>query len=366
MSQASQTLSNQPRGRGSIGPTPALTTRADEVYGDFISDTRNYLLHAQWANISQAGNAAMAKAGYAIEHSKAGVANARKVIAENTDLATFLRVKRSCQEIYKARIIESYESRKDEFLRMLDAADRQGPGSVTYDPDFVYPDYATVEIHISPYGYTGHPLAGLIYDYGTSIFYGGANADDALHRRLAAETPAPQDGRVARLLDIGCSAGQFTCALKRRFPEAEAIGTDISAPMVRYAHWRAVQQNLDVHFAQMPSEALDFPGGHFDLVGCHILFHEIPVPVIERTLAEVFRVLRPGGLFALWDFATAKGGNAGYGSLVGLMDSADNGEPYAQGFVHCNVEKLIEDAGFTLRDNLGAGMLRGRICDKPA
>jgi len=361
------TLTNQNVDRGSVGPTPALTRRADEAYTDFYSDTRNYLMHAHWRGIGAAGKTAMRDAGHKIEHSHAGVANARAVIADNPNLATFMRVKRSCQESYKARIVDSYAVRAEELDRMLDETDKRGPGSVTWDPNFVYPDYATVDIHISPGGYTGKNLAGLIYDYGTSIFYGGANADDALHARIARETAAPKDGKVTRILDLGCSCGQYTGELKKRYPNAEVIGIDIAAPMVRYAHWRAVQLGLDVHFAQMPSEALDFPDRHFDLVTCHIMFHEIPQPVIRKTLAEVERVLRPGGTFVLWDFATSTPENPGYAGFVGLMDAADNGEPYAPGFVTGNIEQQMHDAGLPLRSTpIPRGQMYDRICDKPA
>ena len=137
--------------------------------------------------------------------------------------------------------------------------------------------------------------------------------------------------------------------------------------MIRYGHLRASEQNIAVHFAQMPSETLDFPDGHFDLVVEHILFHEIPIPVLDKTLKEVFRVLRPGGTFVVWDFASAEPGKPGYAGLLGLMDSADNGEPYAHEFVTCNVEKRLEDVGFTLRSRIQPGVMMGsRVCDKPA
>lgn len=359
------TLSNLYPDRGKVGRTPALSQRADEVYADFMSDTRNQLLHAHWKQMSERGNAMMATASAKIEHSHAGVAKAREVIGDDLYLSTFLRVKRSCQEIYKQRIIDSYGLREAEFLRRLDDAKKRGPGTLTYDPNFVYPDYAKVHIHIQPGGYVGHPLAGMLYDYGTSVFYGGENAEDALHVRLAQQTATPLDGKVERMLEIGCGIGQMACEMKRRFPDAEMIATDISTPMIRYGHWRSAEQNIAVHFAQMPSETLDFPDSHFDLVFEHILFHEIPIPVLDKTLKEVHRVLRPGGTFVVWDFASAEPGKPGYAGLVGLMDAADNGEPYAHAFVTCNVEKRLEDAGFTIRERVKPGVMMGaRVCDK--
>jgi ubiquinone/menaquinone biosynthesis C-methylase UbiE len=359
------TLRNDVVDRGKIGRTPALTRRSDETYTDFISDARNQLLHAHWKNMSERGNALMREKGVPITHTNRGVAKAREVLIEDLELSTFLRVKRSCQEIYKQRIVESYSEREAEYLRRLDDAEKRGPGTLTYDPAFIYPDYAKVQIHIQPGGYVGFPLAGMYYDYGTSIFYGGENAEDALHARLAKQTALPQDGKVKRILEIGCGIGQMAVEMKRLYPEAEVIATDIAAPMIRYGHWRAAEQNIAVHFAQMPSEALDFPDGHFDLVYEHILFHEIPVEVIDKTLKEVHRVLRSGGTFVVWDFASAEPGRPGYSGLVGLMDAADNGEPYAHEFVLCNVEQRLEDAGFTLRERVKPGVMMGaRVCDK--
>lgn len=359
-------ISNYYVDRGKVGRTPALTTRSDDAYNDFMSDTRNFLLHAHWRGMGERGNKTLADKGVAMEHSTEGVAKARAAIADDMYLNTFLRVKRSAQEIYKQRIVESYGLKEAEYLRRLDDAEKRGPGTLTYDPNFVYPDYAKVEIHLQPGGYVGHPLAGMYYDYGTSIFYGGSNEDDALHARIARETPLPLDGKVMRILEIGCGIGQLACELKRIHPHAEVYATDISAPMIRYGHWRATEQKADVHFMQMPSEDMDFPNGHFDMITSHILFHEIPLPVIDKTLAEIKRLLRPGGTYTMWDFASAEPGRQTYSGLTGLMDAADNGEPYALGFVNCNVEGKMEALGFNLRSRVPPNVLMGsRVCDKP-
>jgi len=250
---------------------------------------------------------------------------------------------------------------------MLEVSDSEGPGTVTWDPDFKYPDYATVDIHIQPGGYTRQPLGGIHYDYGTKVFFGGLNDGDALHAKMAGKTSLPLDGKVERVMDIGCSIGQFTCALKNRFPDAEVWGTDIGAPMVRYAHHRAAKQGIDVHFAQQACESLDFPDNHFDLVTAHLLFNEIPVPVIRQTIAEAFRVLRPGGTFVIWDFPSVAADDGRFSGFIRYMDAADNGEPYSCEFVECDVEAIIPEQGFSLRYTDTEGLLRhGRVCDKPA
>lgn len=357
-------LSNTLIDRGKVGNTPALLTRADETYADIMRDTRQLLLSDCFRQVSGLANTALSKAGVELALSHDVVEQVRDVVREVPELATFLRVKRSCQEAYKQRIIESYNIQQDDFLRKLDEAEKRGPGSLTYDPNFKYPEYATVEIHIQPGGYTGHPLAGLYYDYGTSVFFGDGGKDDVLHKKLAGKTAAPQDGKVERILEFGCSIGQLACELKKRYPTATVYGTDIASPMLRYAHWRALEQNTEVHFLQMPSEHMDFESGSFDLIVSHLLFHEIPVPVIKKTLAEVRRLLRPGGTYVMWDFPTATPSAPGYGGFAGLMDAADNGEPYAYGFVQCGIETLLEEAGLKLRSvDKGDLTTNGRVCD---
>lgn len=359
------TRSNYFVDRGMNGNTPALPSRADESFVDYVCEARNVLLHARWKQMGQHGNKVLKDRGIAIEQTNDCVDQVRDVIAGDMELASFLRIKRSYQEMYKDRIIGSIDTQRDDWLRKLNEAETAGPGSLTYDPDFAMPDYAKVQIHIQPRGYVGDDLAGLYYDCGTQIFFGGNNAGDAWHRELAERTKMPEDGKVDRILEIGCSVGQLACEHKKLNPNAEVWATDISAPMVRYGHWRAIQQDLDVNFAQMASEALEFPDNHFDLVTAHILFHEIPRPVIEKTLAEAFRVLRPGGTFVLWDFSTTSEDHPGYGGFLGLMDSADNGEPYAPGFVTMGVEKTIEDTGFVIRSIGDPAQMHDRVCDKP-
>ena len=360
------TQSNYYVDRGMNGNTPALPSRADESYVDYVCEARNVLLHAHWKQMGEVGLEKMKAAGVDIDHSAKGVAEAREVIRKETEIASFMRVKRSYQEMYKDRLIDSLNTQREDWLRKLSEAETAGPGSLTYDADFPMPDYATVQIHIQPKGYVGDDLAGLFYDCGTQIFFGGGNTGDAWHRQLAERTALPQDGKVDRILDIGCSVGQLGSELKKRMPDAEVWATDISAPMVRYGHWRAMEQDLDIHFAQMAAEALEFPDNHFDLVASHILFHEIPRPVIDKILQEAYRVLRPGGTFVLWDFASASEDSPGYGGLLGLMDAADNGEPYAPGFVTMGVEKTIEETGFVIRSLGDTAQLMDRICDKPA
>lgn len=342
-----------------------LPGRAARAYLDFVADARAGLSNAHWGTMTQLGHAAITEYEDRTGETVDSVPTVRAALLDKPELSAFFRIKRTLQEACWQRIIDACAPAEEPLLETLAAAENKGPGSLRWDPDTNYPEYATVDIHIQPGGYTQNPLAGLIYDLGTQVFFGGGNID-AMHEGMAEHSPEPLDQRVERVVEIGCSVGQMTCALKRRFPQAEIWGTDISGPMVRYAHWRAVQNKCDIHFAQMPAERLDFPDAHADLIVAHILFHELPVHIIDQALAEAFRVLRPGGTLVIWDFPTATETEPSFDDFMGIMDAVDNGEPYAIGFVRCGVEDRMRAKGFKLRSaDPEAAHAAGRVGDKP-
>ena len=363
-------LTKQYPDRGKIGPTPAMTSRADETFLNYIKDLRSVLMMTPAKDVHPEANAVIEAEGVEIKATPESVEAVRDVVRRKLpEAGVWARVYRSSQEAFWNRVCESYGLREDAFLRMLEESDQSGPGSVEWDPDYVYPDYAKVETHLQPGGYVGHPLAGLRYDYGTRVFAGNVSENDYLHKAMAERVPKPRDGRVEQVMDIACSVGKLTCALKERFPEAEVWGSDISAPMVRYAHYRAIEQGLAVNFLQKAGEDLDeLREKQFDLVTVHILFHEAPTPVVDRTIANVYRMLRPGGTFWISDFPTLGNDPEGihYTNLLGAIDSADNSEPYAPEFVRSNIEKKLRKTGFTLRYEKPADInAYGRVCDKP-
>ena len=136
------------------------------------------------------------------------------------------------------------------------------PGTLELNPDMHIPTYTKHEIHQQPGGYVGSPFAGPVYHYGTNAFYRARNIEnrqDENHTGLGNQMATPADGRVRRILDMGCGIGQLTIAVKERFPEGEVWGVDVAAPMIRYGHMRAVDLNVDVNFAQRLAEETKFP-----------------------------------------------------------------------------------------------------------
>jgi SAM-dependent methyltransferase len=210
----------------------------------------------------------------------------------------------SCQQLTWKTIQDFVYDKADEYLAEMEATDNIGLGTLELNPDMPLPDHVKYEIHIMPGGYVGDPLGGHVYHYGTNNFYGGGNYQDEIHIDLANSVPAPKDGKVMRILDVGCTLGQMTLALKERFPDAEVWGIDAGGPMLRYGHMRAVDLGVDINLAQRLAEDTKFEDGFFDVVTSYILYHEMPAEISKQSVKEAYRILRPGGVFFPIDFYT--------------------------------------------------------------
>jgi len=96
---------------------------------------------------------------------------------------------------------------------------------------------------------------------------------------------------TGRLLDVGCGSGTMAKALKRERPELDVHGADFSASTIEAAQKDA----QGVTFVQAPAEALPFDDGWFDAVTMFDVLEHVDDPA--RVLAEIARVLKPGGRF---------------------------------------------------------------------
>lgn len=128
-------------------------------------------------------------------------------------------------------------------------------------------------------------------------------ADESMVRNLAAQAEAiwPQEepifmrhplGRGA-VLDVGCGTGEITFRLAERFPEASFVGIDLEEQHLVRARARCAGYGPRVQFQTGDALNLPFADQRFELVVCrHVLQ---AVPDAGRVLAEIQRVLRPGG-----------------------------------------------------------------------
>ena len=353
--------------RGYNGILPRTTRLSDESYLDFVESFRGITGYGTFPIVAAEGDKAV-QAELGDTDDKTPLKDIIDVINALPFPATWQRYMRSHQEMMWRRARASFEPFADDLEAAMKEAEQKGPGKLIYDPSFVPPNYARQEIHLQPGGYTDDPIGGIVFHYGTKVFYAGMNDQDELHAEVVDTMTVPADGKVERILDVACSIGQATMILKDRYPDAEVIGLDVALPLLRYAHMCAVDRDIDVTFMQGLSEDLQFEDESFDMILSYILFHEIPVKVIKQTVSEMFRVLRPGGTLSIYEFPSAGPNMPASQRWMIDYDSRNNCEPFSPGFVYLDFYGLLEDTGFETKPGPknSNGFLQTIVATKPA
>jgi SAM-dependent methyltransferase len=129
-------------------------------------------------------------------------------------------------------------------------------------------------------------------------------ADESMVRTLAAQIEAiwPQEKsllnfyrlpRNARVLDVGAGTGEFSVRVAEHLPEAQVLGVELLAASVELARQRHGHLAPRLRFEQGDAFDLAQPDDTFDLVANRHMIQS--VPHVDRILAELARVTRPGG-----------------------------------------------------------------------
>jgi arsenite methyltransferase len=102
----------------------------------------------------------------------------------------------------------------------------------------------------------------------------------------------PQVG--TKLLELGCGPGVYACKFAQKYPQIETSGMDLSQPLLERARTRAHEMRLsNCFFTQGDAQALPIASSSINVLIVSRLF--LIIPDKEAVLAEIFRVLKPGG-----------------------------------------------------------------------
>lgn len=113
---------------------------------------------------------------------------------------------------------------------------------------------------------------------------------------------APAPGQ--RWLDVGCGNGAFTEILVARCAPSAVAGIDPSAQQLAFARMRPALRRAQ--FLQAGAMALPFPDDSFDVAVMPLVIFFVPDPA--RGVAEMARVVRPGGTVTAYSWDMAGGG----------------------------------------------------------
>lgn len=146
-----------------------------------------------------------------------------------------------------------------------------------------------------------------------------------------------------QVLDLACGTGTLTVWAGQRVPGVRLAGLDGDADVLARARDKAHRAGLDIAFDEGLSTALPYPDGRFDRVLSSLFFHHLDRDGKQRTFAQAFRVLKPGGELHVADWGRAANPlmRAAYVSIQ-LLDGFDNTADNVKGLL----PEFMREAGF--------------------
>lgn len=142
-------------------------------------------------------------------------------------------------------------------------------------------------------------------------------------------------GKNKLVLDLGCGPGRDAkiFALKG----LKVIGIDLSTKMIKAAKNRV----KNAEFRVMDIRSLEFEDNYFDGVWAQASFLHIPKKDILKGLSEVYRVIKPKGIF----YISVK---QGQGEVLKPDKRYDNKKKFWSFFKKKEIENMLVKAGFDI------------------
>jgi ubiquinone/menaquinone biosynthesis C-methylase UbiE len=142
-----------------------------------------------------------------------------------------------------------------------------------------------------------------------------------------------------RVVEIGCGTGNVTVRAKRAAPGADVVGTDPD-PLALARAQRKARGLSGIRFERAYAQELPFADGEFDRALSSMMLHHLDEDVKKGALAELHRVLRPGGRLHIVDI----GGHTTAHHGLAARWMKDN--PHAAGNLGDAIPRLLREVGF--------------------
>ena len=208
-----------------------------------------------------------------------------------------------------------------------------------------FPAYYRRTFHWQTDGYFSEHSAE-IYDLGVELLFRGTA--DVMRRqvippvtRFLRETGA--EPSHVRVLDVACGTGRTLRQLATAHPAIRYHGVDLSPSYVKVAR-RRLADVAEVSLAVENAERLPYADGAFDAATSVYLFHELPRNARRNVVAELYRVVRPGGLVVIEDSAQLAESPDLADALYNFP--AEFHEPFYKDYLGDDLAEILGEAGF--------------------
>lgn len=239
-------------------------------------------------------------------------------------------------------IFENVSRDRERLTQLMDIEAQMAGDDLILDESLEMPDYyKCVDFHQHTGGVYSDPLDGLFYEFGRRTTNPAHMDPNLIYRLSYSQFP---DKKYDKVLDWGTGHGAGLIEWKKLHPESDCYGVDLSAPCLKLANKRGREQGFRFKFSQQDVEYLNFPDNTFDCVFHLFMFHEIPPVNLKFALAEVLRVLKPGGIFVGPEFG--KGRKDLVSEAIQKSHAWANNETYTPAWSNFDIEKAARDVGF--------------------
>jgi ubiquinone/menaquinone biosynthesis C-methylase UbiE len=145
-----------------------------------------------------------------------------------------------------------------------------------------------------------------------------------------------------KVLDLGCGTATLTIALKKSYSGAFVHGLDGDSKILSIARRKIQYENVEIFLEQGFSDSLPYKNDTFDCVVSSLFFHHLTTEKKQKTLSELFRVIKSGGFLHVADWGKPSNFLMKIASIpVQWLDGATTKDSF-QG----SLPKLIKNAGF--------------------
>jgi len=222
---------------------------------------------------------------------------------------------------------------------------------VEADPSLAMPDYFEADWHLRPGGWDGYDLYGPHGQHviGPIFKLGGFAAapvgSNIARHRLDVIGQLPRTD-YARIYEPGCGNGSTLMAIHQTFPDAELVASDLSLEQLGAAAARLRAASVSAQLKQRDA-ATDTgePASSVDAVVTFALHHELPHDANVALLAEMFRILKPGGDIVLSDPPPFRAVDPFLAVLLD-WDTDNRGEPFFTESGMSDWAQVMRDVGF--------------------
>ena len=157
----------------------------------------------------------------------------------------------------------------------------------------------------------------------------------------------------SRILDIATGTGKQAFAFAKK--GYAVTGIDMSEAMLSVANKKNIYHNLKFEIGD--ATLLRFEDSSFDVCCISFALHDMPLSIRKKVLGEMARVLRPGGMIIIVDYALPK--NRIFRFFI--YNFVRLWEKYYSEFIKSDLDSLLSASGIRINGNLSIMLGAGRI-----